>query len=191
MGLTWEIQPFWCILEPFHPPSPCTSSASDRKTSFEQVNNRKPQKTNGNEWREGYNSVNLKQHETACAVGGNGKRETVKSVAFFIFFYLVQFHYIWHVVLLFQLMLPLQQCVHTVVTAANLLVVLFLQHGSNAAQAADAASPGAHPAAANSCWGWLGMNRASRYAQGLSCPTDQLFCEQTKALRHVATLDFT
>lgn len=63
MGLTWEIQPFWCILEPFHPPSPCTSSASDRKTSFKQVNNRKPQKTNGNEWREGYNSANSRQHE--------------------------------------------------------------------------------------------------------------------------------
>ena len=62
--------------------------------------------------------------------------------------YLVQFHYIRHMVLLLQLLLPLQKRVHAVVAAANLLLVLFLQHGGNAAQATDAASPGAHPAAA-------------------------------------------
>lgn len=96
-------------------------------------------------------------------------------------------------ILLFQLLLSLQQCVHTVVTAANLLVILFLQHGGNAAQAADAASPGAHPTAATSCWGRLSLNGATRYTQGLSCPTDELFCEQRNSkhftpLRHKATL---
>lgn len=34
--LTWETLPFGCILEPFHPPSPCTSSASDRKTGLSE-----------------------------------------------------------------------------------------------------------------------------------------------------------
>lgn len=79
-------------------------------------------------------------------------------------------------VLLFQLLLPLQKCVHTVVTAANLLVVLFLQHGGYAAQAADAASPRAHPAAATSCRGRLGLTGTSRYAQSFSSPIDELLC---------------
>lgn len=91
-------------------------------------------------------------------------------------FYLIEFHYVRHVVLLLQLLLPLEQRVHTVVTATDFLIILLLQHGRDAAQAANAASPGAHPAAAPSCWGWLGMNRASSYTQGLSGPTDQLFC---------------
>ena len=78
-------------------------------------------------------------------------------------------------ILLFQLLLPLQQRVHTVVTTANLLIILFLQHGGNAAQAADAAPPGAHPAAATSCWGRLGLTWASRHTQGLPGSTGQLF----------------
>lgn len=48
-------------------------------------------------------------------------------------FYLIQFDNIWHMVLLFQLLLSFEQLVHAVVTTANLLIVLLLQHGSNAA----------------------------------------------------------
>lgn len=87
---------------------------------------------------------------------------------------LIKFDYIRHVVFLVQLLLPLKQRVHAVVTAANLLVVLFLQHGGDAAQAADAAPPRPHPTAATPCWRRLGLTGASGYAQGLSCPRNQL-----------------
>lgn len=96
-------------------------------------------------------------------------------------FYLIQFDNVWHVVLLFQLLLSFEQLVHAVVTAANLLIVLLLQHGSNAAEAAEAASPGAHPAAAVAAASrreWLGMNGASSYAECLSCPTYKFFCKR-------------
>lgn len=87
-------------------------------------------------------------------------------------FYLIEFDDVWHVVLLLQLLLPLQQRVHAVVTAADLLVVLLLQHGGDAAQAADAAPPGAHPAAAAPCWRRLGVTGASGHAQGLPSAAD-------------------
>lgn len=91
-------------------------------------------------------------------------------------------------VLLLQLLLPLQQCVHAVVTAADLLVVLLLQHGGDAAQATDAAPPGAHPAAAASCWGRLGVTGASGHTQGLSSPADELLCERTAGPSLIPTL---
>lgn len=96
-------------------------------------------------------------------------------------FYLIQFDNIWNMVLLFQLLLYFEQLVHAMVTTANLLIVLLLQHGSNAAEAAEAASPGAEPTAAAASWcERLGMNGASSYAVGFSCPTAQFFCEQIK-----------
>lgn len=96
-------------------------------------------------------------------------------------FYLIQFDNIWNMVLLFQLLLYFEQLVHAMVTTANLLIVLLLQHGRNAAEAAEAASPGAEPTAAAASWRErLGMNGASCYAVGLSCPTAQFFCEQIK-----------
>lgn len=98
---------------------------------------------------------------------------------------LIKFHYIGHMVFFFQLLLPLQQCVHAVVAAADLLVVLFFQHGGHTAEAADAASPGAHTtAAATSCWGRLTLTRASGHTQGLTGPINQLFCEHFTAVRH-------
>lgn len=89
-------------------------------------------------------------------------------------------------VFLLQLLLSLQQCVHAVVAAADLLIVLFLQHGGYTAQAADAASPGTHPTAAASCWRRCGLTGASRYTQGLTCPVNQLLCEQTKGKHFTA-----
>lgn len=93
---------------------------------------------------------------------------------------LIKFHNIRHVVPLFQLLLSLQQRVHAVVTAADLLVVLLLQHGGDAAQAADAASPGAHPTVPPPYLGRMGMNGASKYTEVKSSPADQLFCAQMK-----------
>lgn len=102
--------------------------------------------------------------------------------------YLIEFDDVWHVVLLFQLLLPLQQRVHAVVTAADLLVVLLLQHGGDTAQAADAAPPGAHPAGAAPCCRRLGVTGASRHAQGLPSPADELLCENIAGPPFIHTL---
>lgn len=125
----------------------------------------------------------------------NGRKDTAdfqKASSF----YLIQFDNIWYMVFLFQLLLSFEQLVHAVVTTANLLIILLLQHGSNTAEAADAAPPGAHPTAAASWCDWLGMDRASSYAEGLSCPANQFLCKQSKGLWPDSTmileiLDFT
>lgn len=83
--------------------------------------------------------------------------------------------------LLAQLLLPLHQGVHAVVAAADLLVVLLLQHGRDAAQTADAAPPGAHATAADPCWQRLGVTgRTSMDTQSFSGPVDQLLCQIKK-----------
>lgn len=94
--------------------------------------------------------LNEKQETPQKETGLNDRKDTAAFLKGASSFYLIQFDNIWHMVLLFQLLLSFEQLVHAVVTTANLLVVLLLQHGSNAAQATDAASPGAHPTVAAS-----------------------------------------
>lgn len=90
--------------------------------------------------------------------------------------YVIKFHYVWNMILLLQFLLPLQQRVHAVVTAADLFVVLLFQDGGHAAQAGDAAPSRAHPAASAPGWWRLGLTEASRHAQGLSSPINELLC---------------
>lgn len=91
--------------------------------------------------------------------------------------YLIELDDVRHVVLLLQFLLSPHQGVHAVAAATDPLVVLLFQHGGDTAQAADAASPGAHSADAAPtapCWRGLRLARAAWNTQGLPCPTGQL-----------------
>lgn len=93
-----------------------------------------------------------------------------------------------HMLLLLQPLLSPQQGLHAVPAAAHALLILLLQHGAHAAQAADATAPRALRAA--TCWRPLGLARAARGAQSLPGAAGQLVCSQpTQSIEVLSAFD--
>lgn len=80
--------------------------------------------------------------------------------------YLIEFHNLWCVFFLINLLLSFQQGVFAVLTATDSFIILFIQNRAHTAYAANAATPGAMDTA-----GW-GV-RACMRTQGLSAGTSE------------------
>lgn len=80
--------------------------------------------------------------------------------------YLIEFHNLWCVFFLINLLLSFQQGVFAVLTTTYSLIVLLIQNGARAAHAADAATAGAVHTAGRGA-------RACVRTQGLSAGTSE------------------